>query len=193
MKTITIPKSFGYPTVDIVINNIKHTLASGVEISVEDHVAEVVENAIALAPKHHRNLSRLAQLAEGSLTELTASDLEGVTDIYNYAFYNCVRFESVAIPNSVTGIGYSAFRLCGNLKRVEIPKGVVNINDRAFESCISLTRVTIKATTPPIIQSETFANIPTSCVFEVPSESVQAYKSAAYWSKIANQIVAIKE
>lgn len=51
MKTITIPKSFGYPTVDIVINNIKHTLKSGVSISVEDHIAEVVENAMALAPK----------------------------------------------------------------------------------------------------------------------------------------------
>ena len=89
MKTITIPKSFGYPTVDIVINNVKHTLLSGVEISVEDYIAEVVENAIALAPKIGRNKSKLVQRAEGSITELTANDLEGIEKIAYYAFYFC--------------------------------------------------------------------------------------------------------
>lgn len=51
MKTITIPKSFGYPTVDIVVNNIRYTVKSGEQVTVDDHVAEVIENAIALAPK----------------------------------------------------------------------------------------------------------------------------------------------
>ena len=56
MKTITIPKSFGYPTVDVVINSHKHTLKSGEEISVDDYIAEVIENAIALEPKEFPRL-----------------------------------------------------------------------------------------------------------------------------------------
>lgn len=193
MTTITIPKRFGYPTVDIYINGKKYTFSSGVEISVEDEIAGVVNNAVALEPKEGRNLSRIAQLAEGRITVLTASDLEGVTDIYNYAFYNCDRFQSVVIPNSVTNIGYSAFRYCGNLKTLQLPKGLLSISERAFDNCISLVRVIVKAEIPPIIQPETFTNIPTSCVFEVPSKSLDAYKKAAYWSSLANQIIAVKE
>ena len=51
MKTITIPVRLGYPTVDIEINNKTYTFKSGEEITVDDYVAEVIENAIALAPK----------------------------------------------------------------------------------------------------------------------------------------------
>ena len=47
MKTLTIPKSFGYPTAKIVVNRNEHILNTGVEITVEDHIAEVIENAIA--------------------------------------------------------------------------------------------------------------------------------------------------
>ena len=193
MTTITIPKRFGYPTVDIYINGKKYTFNSGVEIEVEEDIAAVVNNAVALEPKQGRNLSRIAQLAEGSIKELTTSDFEGVQAIYQFAFYYCDTIQSVVIPNGVKSIGYSAFRNCGNLKRVEISESVLNIDERAFDGCINLTRVISKALIPPIIQSETFANLPPACVFEVPSKSLEAYKKATYWSSIPNQIVAIKE
>lgn len=51
MKKIIIPKSFGYPTMDIVINYKRYTLLTGVEIEVDDSIAEVIENAIAFDPK----------------------------------------------------------------------------------------------------------------------------------------------
>lgn len=51
MKTITIPKSFGYPTTEIIANGKTYTLNSGVEITVEDHIAEIIENAIKLEPR----------------------------------------------------------------------------------------------------------------------------------------------
>ena len=56
MKTITIPKSFGYPTVDIVVNGKKYTVKSGEEVTIENHIAEVIENAMALAPKEKPRL-----------------------------------------------------------------------------------------------------------------------------------------
>lgn len=54
-KTITIPKSFGYPTADFIINHKRYTLETGVPITVDDAIAEVVENAIALQPKEDEN------------------------------------------------------------------------------------------------------------------------------------------
>ena len=89
MKTLTIPKRFGYPTLDITVNGIEYTVKSGEEITLEDHVAEAIENAIALAPKIGVPRSKLAQIAEDSLTELTADDLAGISMISNCAFYSC--------------------------------------------------------------------------------------------------------
>lgn len=51
MKTITIPKKFGYPKVNLWLNGKKYTFPTGEEINVEDEVADIIENAMALAPK----------------------------------------------------------------------------------------------------------------------------------------------
>lgn len=191
MKTITIP-IYNKPFI-VNINNKEYVYKGGETIEVPDEVAEAIEDALELEPKPKRYLSKLAQLANGTLTEIMASDLDGVTDIYSFAFYGCDKFQNVTLPDSVKSIGNSAFRFCGKLKRLEVPKGVLNIDDKAFDSCTSLASVIVKALTPPSIKSDTFGNIPTTCVFEVPAESLEAYKSAPYWSAIANQIVAIKE
>jgi hypothetical protein len=53
MKRITIPTRLGYPTADILVNNQHYELPSGVEIEVEDAVAEVIEHIIALEPKEN--------------------------------------------------------------------------------------------------------------------------------------------
>ena len=190
-KTITIP-TYNNPFT-ININNKEYTYRGGDTIEVPDEVAEAIEDALELEPKPKRYLNKLAQLAEGSITELTASDLEGITAIDQFAFYYCDNLQRVVIPSSVNSIGYSAFRYSGDLKRVEFPESVLNIDDKAFDNCISLTRVVLKALTPPIIQLETFANIPPSCVFEVPLGSLEAYKSANHWRELASRIVAIEE
>ena len=51
MKTITIPKKFGYPTMEVIANGKHYTLKSGEAITIEDNLAEVIENAIRLEPK----------------------------------------------------------------------------------------------------------------------------------------------
>lgn len=55
MKKIVIPKRFGYPTFDIVFNYKRYTLNTGVEIEVDDGLAEVIQNSIALQPKEDEN------------------------------------------------------------------------------------------------------------------------------------------
>ena len=68
---------------------------------------------------------------------------EGVTNIGNYAFYNCTGLTSVTIPNNVTSIGDEAFSGCTSLTSIEIPNSVTSIGYEAFYGCSGLTSVTI--------------------------------------------------
>lgn len=56
MTTLTIPTKFGYPKANIYLNGKKYTFKTGEEITVEDNIAEIVEKAIALAPKEDPRL-----------------------------------------------------------------------------------------------------------------------------------------
>lgn len=185
MKTITIPKSFGYPTLDIVINNAKHTLRSGEEITVDDHIAEVIENAIALAPKYGRAGGKFAQLADGSLFEITASDLEGITKVRASAFYSCKSIEKVEIPNNINDIESHAFYGCNKLERVTIGNGVMRIAAFVFDGCAELTSVYLPKTPPVLANANAFQNINSACVFYCKTQaSLDAYKAATNWSTL---------
>ncbi len=66
-----------------------------------------------------------------------------ITQILNYAFYNCSDLMSVTIPNSVTSIGNYAFSGCSRLTSITIPDSVTSIGDYAFRDCERLTSITI--------------------------------------------------
>ena len=128
---------------------------------------------------------------DGSLTEVTAEMLQGITKICNYAFFEFLILTSIEIPNSVTSIGGYAFSGCSSLTSITIPNSVTSIGSSVFYSCSRLTSVTVKATTPPTLGSNVFSNIYTSLVIYVPAESVDAYKAATNWSTYADKIQAI--
>ena len=76
------------------------------------------EDMIAFASEPREN--KLPQFIDGSIIEITAADLEGVTAIRNNAFAWCTGLTSVTIPDSITSIGHSAFTACNELKNVYI-------------------------------------------------------------------------
>ena len=122
-----------------------------------------------------------------SLTSITISN--GVTSIGNGAFYNCSSLTSVTIPDSVTSIGSSAFRDCISLTSITVPDSVTSIGNYAFYGCGSLTSVYCKPTMPPIGNPWMFGNNAYGRKIYVPRNSVNAYKSASYWSDYASDIV----
>lgn len=74
-------------------------------------------------------------LIEGEVTEITASDLQGVTKIRDYAFYNS-PITSITFPSSLVEIGSYAFYGCRNLSgRLIIPEGVTSIGYLSFGMC----------------------------------------------------------
>ena len=122
-----------------------------------------------------------------SLTSVNIGD--SVTSIGSSAFEYCRSLTSVTIPDSVTTIGYSAFSGCSSLIIITIPDSVTSIKSYAFSYCSSLASVYCKATTPPTGGDNMFRYDALWRTIYVPTESVDAYKSAEYWSDYASAIV----
>ena len=123
-----------------------------------------------------------------SLTSITISN--SVTSIGELAFLGCSGITSIDIPNSVTSIGDNAFSFCSGMATCTIGSGVTSIGNSAFAFCTSLTSITIEATTPPTLGDSVFEDI-NNCPIYVPSQSVNAYKSASGWSYYASMIYPI--
>ena len=119
-------------------------------------------------------------------TEYTIPD--SVTRIGDSAFRYCSSLTSVNIPDSVTTIEWSAFYNCTSLTSVIIPDSVTTIGYGAFSYCSSLTSVYCKATTPPAGGFSMFSDNASGRKIYVPMESVEAYKSAGWWSDYADAI-----
>lgn len=124
----------------------------------------------------------------------------GVNYIRSHCFYGCTRLKEITNIDNVTVIGGDAFRNCSSLITFTIPSGVTSIGSSnasatgsytgyTFNGCTSLTNIICLPTTPPTLTGTN--NFPTTCVISVPSESLNAYKTATGWSDIAEQIVSI--
>ena len=120
---------------------------------VEQEVNAFAEEAIIDGIKYSLNDETLeAEVARrkeysGDIIIPETVDYDGktysVTNIGDYAFFNCKGLTSVTIPNSVTSIGRFAFSYSAGLTSVTIPNSVTSIGERAFSYCAGLTSVTI--------------------------------------------------
>ncbi len=120
--------------------------------------------AIALLQDYLSHSKSFSTFWKCDLTSITIPN--SVTEIGNYAFYNCSNLRNITIgdnvtsigswtfdgcsslteivlPNSLTTLGYDAFGGCTNLKRINLPNGITEIDDYTFYKCSSLTTITI--------------------------------------------------
>ena len=136
------------------------------------------------------SVTEIGETAFWGCSSLTSVNIpDSVTTIGAGAFYECDSLTSVNIPDSVTTIGRSAFEYCTSLTSVNIGDSVTTIGMYAFADCYSLTSVYCKSTTPPSLDRCVFDSNGSGRKIYVPAGSVEAYKSAEYWSEYASAIV----
>ena len=97
--------------------------------------------------------NKLPQLVDGSITTITAEDLNGCTEIRNNCFQSLSYLTSVELPSSLATINKGAFYGCSNLQTA-ILTGVQNLgaeNDTnsvtvgVFSNCANLRNVTFSS------------------------------------------------
>ena len=102
--------------------------------------------------------NKLAQVADGSVTEITAEDLAGATKIREYFCYNISSLRNVTIPNGVLSLGNRAFMGCSNIEDVELPVGLNTIGQRCFMNCAIFLRNIVIPDSVVKIDSNAFAS-----------------------------------
>ncbi len=181
LTSITIPDS---------VTEIGNWAFNGCSSLTSVHITDVAEWCGITFGDHYANPLYYAHnlYLNGELvTDLVIPD--SVTSIGDFAFSNCSSLTSITIPNSVTEIGYQAFYCCTSLTSITIPDSVTEIGGTIFYGCSSLTSVYCKPTTPPTGDSYMFDDNASGRKIYVPTESVDAYKAAEYWSEYAADIV----
>lgn len=114
---------------------------------IEYDTEELGEHTVEFVLKE--GITELPQNAFLECVSLTSVTLPyGLTSIGDCAFMHhnsdlYVHLTSVTIPNTVTSIGDSAFHGCMDIVSVNIPNSVTSINDDVFYACSGLTSVTI--------------------------------------------------
>ena len=124
------------------------------------------------------NSELLKSICNKTVTELKASDLEGVTTILESLFWQCNNLTKVELPDTIINIDSYAFSECVNLIDVVIPNSVTNIYNNAFYGCESLREITIPNSITEV-NSSVFGNCSSLAKVTIP-ESVTTINFSAF-------------
>ena len=137
------------------------------------------------------NVTSIGGQAFHGCEALTGIDLTNVTSIDSNAFEGCKALTGIDMPK-ITKIGSGTFAICSSLLSVNMPN-VTSIGTQAFYDCKALTRVRLPATPPTLSNVNAFQNVPTTCVFSIPTGSLTEYQNATNWSSLTSTYSFVEE
>jgi hypothetical protein len=119
----------------------------------------------------------------------SVSFLSKATTIGNNAFQGCYVLSSINIPDDITTINQYTFCYVYPLTQLIIPEDVASVGANAFFNCRAMSEYHFKSATPPTLaNSNAFTGINSGCIIYVPKGSLSAYKTATNWSTYASQM-----
>lgn len=97
---------------------------------------------------------------------------------------------NIILPQNLTKIGNSCFE-GALIRQIAIPDTVTEIGYGAFSYCDQLASITCLAATPPVLGLNAFSSDTVGFTIKVPAASVAAYKAADGWKDYASYIVGV--
>lgn len=110
----------------------------------------------------------------------------GVNKICEHAFFECAKIETITLPESLEVLEDYALNGCESIISITIPERVTTIGEYCFANCSSLETLYLMPTTPPSL--ENIYAIPDGVDIFVPSESLDLYRTAEVWRRLADAI-----
>jgi hypothetical protein len=164
-------------------------------MSIAEKLATIAENEEKIyntgkAEGKAEGLALFKGTATATIENITEKDLEGVTEIVDYAFYGCKKLKILELPEGITRIGVAAFNSCYAIKApLVLPSTLTAIGTNAFRYCSNINRIISKAKTPPTLTAANAIQT-ASALYKivVPKGCGDAYKTAPYWADYANII-----
>lgn len=124
----------------------------------------------------------------GTLEIPETYDGKTVTGIGDYAFYGRDDLTAIALPDTVTSIGFEAFAECKNISVFEVPSGVTELQ-QTFLGCSALRTVTVPESVTSISEETFFTALKDDGGHPIPKLVIYCMeKSAAYDYAIANSV-----
>lgn len=144
--------------------------------------------------------NKVTTLADYAISGLNIKtvDLKSVTDIGDGFLYQCPILSEIICDNNtfkaLDGVLYTTdkktlvrYPCAKDEDTYTIPSTIEKLSKCAFEGSNNLKSLIVEATTPPMIESNTFENVPLSdIILYVPYGCKTAYKNASYWNEFKN-------
>ncbi len=128
--------------------------------------------------------SALIGVLDGTITQLTADDLSGITEIRDNALVYCENLMSITFPEGLRKVGNWACEGCTALTTVVFPDSLIEINNYAFSGCESLAFVTwgsgIEIIDSYAFSGCSFSSVSLPGVVEIHGESFGGLRNLAH-------------
>ena len=132
-------------------------------------------NATAVGQGLFRSNLAVTSINFSNVTKIGASACLGTTNLTSVTLNKVEEIEATAFANS-------------GLTELTLPATIKTIARTAFANCKGLTKVTVKATTPPAVQANTFNGINTDAVLYVPKGKKADYEALPNWKSKFKEI-----
>ena len=104
-----------------------------------------------------------------------------------WAFMYCTDLQEIDLPTGITKLEAGLFDNCTSLTSITIPKNVDRIGSAAFSQCTNLMEINVENAVPPTCEEGALGGFRTTdCVLNVPTGSLEAYRSADGWKWFKN-------